>query len=276
MLQLSKHDPSKVYLAARTETKAQAAIKTLQTAVPNAHVEFISCDLTSLKSVQSAARAFVSKEQRLDILVLNAGIMATPHSTTDEGYEIQFGTNHMGHALLTKLLLPTLLNTASEGNDVRVVSLSSMGHLAARSLPVEKMKSMRKDTMTWTLYAQSKLANILFAKELARRYPSITAVAVHPGVIYTQLYDSAYSGIMGLGGLTKKFSTMVYSSVPEGAKNSLWDSTAKKGDKKGEVKSGEYYTPVGVPGKGSSISNDTKLAEQLWVWTEKELAEYTL
>jgi retinol dehydrogenase-12 len=276
MLQLSKHDPSKVYLAARTETKAQAAIKTLQTAVPNAHVEFISCDLTSLKSVQSAARAFVSKEQRLDILVLNAGIMATPHSTTDEGYEIQFGTNHMGHALLTKLLLPTLLNTASEGNDVRVVSLSSMGHLAARSLPVEKMKSMRKDTMTWTLYAQSKLANILFAKELARRYPSITAVAVHPGVIYTQLYDSAYSGIMGLGGLTKKFSTMVYSSVPEGAKNSLWASTAKKGDKKGEVKSGEYYTPVGVPGKGSSISNDTKLAEQLWVWTEKELAEYTL
>jgi retinol dehydrogenase-12 len=82
--------------------------------------------------VQSAARELVAKEKRLDILILNAGVMAIPPGTTEQGYENQFGTNHMGHALLTKLLLPTLLKTAEQlGADVRVVALASIGHIGA-------------------------------------------------------------------------------------------------------------------------------------------------
>jgi NAD(P)-dependent dehydrogenase (short-subunit alcohol dehydrogenase family) len=98
--------------------------------VPSAcEIIHLPLDLTSFSSIASAASTFLASESRLDILINNAGIMASPYSATKEGYEIQFGTNHMGHALLTKLLLPVLLDTAKQpGADVRVVTLSSVGH----------------------------------------------------------------------------------------------------------------------------------------------------
>jgi len=111
--------------------------------------------------------------------------MAVPAATTKNGYEIQFGTNHVGHALLTKLLLPTLLKTAKEpGADVRVVAVSSIGHIGAPSQGIEfgELKGDMESYLTLTRYGQSKLANILFVKELNRRYgdKGITAVAIHP------------------------------------------------------------------------------------------------
>lgn len=140
--------------------------------------------------MESAARDFTSKERRLDLLYLNAGIMATPAGLTKDGYEIQFGTNHVGHALLTKLLLPTLSRTADEpGSDVRVICLSSIGHAAAlfTGICFDKLKTEMSWTPTMVRYAQSKLANILFARELARRYPKILAVSVHPGAVNSTL-----------------------------------------------------------------------------------------
>ena len=135
ILQLSKHNPSHIYLSARNASKALSAISDIQSSFPSTSppppITFIQCDLSSLPSVQSAAREFAAKEKRLDILILNAGIMAVPPAMTEQGYEIQFGTNHVGHTLLTKLLLPTLLRTAEDGNDVRVVALSSIGHTGA-------------------------------------------------------------------------------------------------------------------------------------------------
>jgi retinol dehydrogenase-12 len=208
--------------------------------------------------------------------MLNAGIMAVPAGTTEQGYEIQFGTNHIGHALLAKLLLPTLLKTAKlPGADVRVITLASIGHVMARGVPFGELKSDMKGHLTWERYGNSKLANILFVRELAGRYKSegITAVAIHPGIVDTDLYKSAFSGIMGWMDKAKGW---VYTNVEGGAKNQLWAATTKLGEKNGEVQSGEYYTPVGVAGQGTSISGDMLLAGKLWEWTEQELKGYEL
>lgn len=231
--------------------------------------------------MQAAAREYTSKEDRLDTLILNAGIMATPPGLTIEGYEIQFGTNHVGHVLLTKLLLPTLLKTAEQpGADVRVISLSSMGHLMAPRAGIifKDLKTEMASYLTLTRYAQSKLANILFAKELDRRYNSkgITAIAVHPGLVNTELYRTMFSGYFGLGRVLDKAKGLFYTSVQDGAKNQLWASVGKRGDGEGEVKGGEYYMPVGISGSGSKISRDSELAEKLWAWTDTELQGWEL
>jgi len=274
ILQLSKRNPKTIYLAARTESKARTAIAELKNAVPTANIEYLHCDLTDLKSVEATAKEFTSKEDRLDILLLNAGIMMVPAAVTKDGYEIQFGTNHVGHALLTKLLLPTLLKTAQEpGADVRVVSVSSFGHFFAPSKGIlfDQVKTPMASYMTHTRYGQSKLANILFATELARRYPSITAVAIHPGVVDTNLYKSVFSGILSP---MDKLKSCVYTTVQDGVKNQLWAATGKKGDAAGEVRSGEYYTPVGVAGQGTRLASNSEVAGRLWEWTEKELESY--
>ncbi|KAH7408049.1 hypothetical protein BKA64DRAFT_437756 [Cadophora sp. MPI-SDFR-AT-0126] len=277
ILQLSKHNPKRIYLAARTQSKAEAAIKEIQTLVPSAPITYIHCDLTSLSSVQECAREFVSKEDRLDLLFLNAGIMATPAGTTAEGYEIQFGTNHVGHALLTKLLLPTLVKTAAEaGSDVRVISLSSIGHLYApwSGISFPDLKTDMRGSSTWCRYGQSKLANILFAKALQKMYgeKGIKAVAVHPGVVDTELYRTAFSGYLGLGRLLNKGKRLVYTGVEKGALNQIWAGVGKGED----VRGGEYYTPVGLSGQGSRWSGDEGLADALWEWTEKELVGYEI
>jgi len=214
----------------------------------------------------------VSKEKKLDVLFLNAGIMATPAGLTEQGYEIQFGTNHVGHALLTKLLLPTLLETAKTPDaDVRVVSLSSAGHALAPSKGIifDELKTDMASSLTLTRYGQSKLANVLFTKELARHNPQFTAVSLHPGVVNTELYRSMGTWF-GIGKVLDLVRKTVYTSVQDGAKNQLWAATAK------DVKTGEYYTPVGVLGNGSRNAEDEELAEKLWTWTEEEIKGYTL
>jgi retinol dehydrogenase-12 len=223
--------------------------------------------------VQSAAKEFVGKEKRLDKLWLNAGVMALPPGLTEQGYEIQFGTNHVGHALLVKLLLPMLLKTAEEpGSDVRVVSLSSAGHATPPwgGIKFDLLKTTMDSYFTTTLfrYGQSKLANILFAKELARRYPSLTSVAIHPGVVSTDLFDAAskWPGAKPIWGLVRGYLT----TVQDGAKNQLWAGTAEG------VKTGLYYMPIGIAEKGSAHASNPELAKKLWEWTEHELEGYTL
>ena len=189
VLQLAKHQPREIFLAARTSSKAEAAIAEIKEAVPDCRLTHLHLDLTSFASIKKAADEFVSRSDRLDILLNNAGIMAMPYSTTQEGYEIQFGTNHLGHALLTKLLLPTLLKTAEEPDaDVRVINVSSEGHQLAPGPGIVYDQAELENWSTWRRYGQSKLANIYHARELATRYPTITATSLHPGVIITDLY----------------------------------------------------------------------------------------
>ena len=198
----------------------------------------------------------------------NAGIMAVPPGATKEGYEIQFGTNHMGHALLTRLLMPVLQTTTKlPGADVRIVNLTSEAHNLARSgaattLDQEKLKGLN----TWAKYGYSKLANVLFTCELGVRHPEITSMAVHPGVINSDLWVSTKRD-----NFVVRIGTMIAGSlmgtVQQGAINQLWAATTKKEN----VESGAYYKPVGNKAEGGGYAQDRQLATQLWEWTEKEL-----
>jgi NAD(P)-dependent dehydrogenase (short-subunit alcohol dehydrogenase family) len=174
----------------------------------------------------------------------------------------------MGHALLTKLLLPTLLATAEEeGSDVRVVNLSSEGHQMAPGPGIIYDQAELETWGTWRRYGQAKLANILHARELQKRYPSITATSLHPGVIVTELYSTANqsNAILRIGISIMRHFLM---DVHGGAKNQLWAATA---DKK-EVRSTWYWKPVGISSGGSFWhAKKPKLAETLWTWTENEL-----
>lgn len=275
---LAAHNPSRIYLAARTASKAQDAITSIKSSVSNAcEIIHLPLDLTSFSSIASAASTFTARESRLDILINNAGIMATPYSTTKEGYEIQFGTNHMGHALLTKLLLPTMLETAKQPNaDVRVVTLSSAGHALAVSKGIEFDQAALEKESTWRRYGSAKLANILFAKEIAEKYPGqITSVSLHPGVIMTDLFSSFASNVflkVGLWfyGIVGRVLPGHFSSPEGGALNTTWCATARKED----VVSGAYYKPVGVQSKGSKWAQDKGLQKKLWEYTEEEFKKH--
>lgn len=263
--------PAKIFLAARSADKAQATIAKIQSAVGGQEaccpIIPLSLDLTSFESIKSAARTFVHQSDRLDILMLNAGIMAVPAGQTKEGYEIQLGTNHVGHALLTKLLLPTLLSTAERpGADVRVVVLSSAGMGIAPKLGFDPTwaKTDGSAVYTWTRYGQSKLANALFARELARRYPAIRAVAVHPGAVNTNLMIPLSQSSLVAKVLLAPFKLLI-ATAETGARNQVWASVSD------QAKSGEYYTPVGVVGNDNKLARDDGLAARLWEWTEKEL-----
>lgn len=178
----------------------------------------------SIHSIKAAATTFLASVSRLDILMLNAGIMACPPGLTKESFEVQFGTNHMGHAFLVKLLLPLLLGTAaaSPGIDVRVVSVSSVAHKFCPSVGIDfgVLKTPADGMATNDRYGQSKLANVLFIGELARRYPQLTSVAIHPGTVKTDLQNSN-DGSLLVSAFQKFVVPIIGVSVEDGAKNQL-------------------------------------------------------
>lgn len=243
------------------------------------HVEFVfvECDLGSLASVSKAANEIVSSTDRLDLFFCNAGILGAPPGLTADGYEIHFGVNHLGHALLIKLLLPTLLHTANFQPDVRVVTTASDGYrfhasegiifrdLRTTQLNLSVLSSLGgKDS--WRRYSQSKLANIVYTVELARRYPVIKFVAVHPGVCDTAMTPGWIKG--------NAISRMLFvpgglKTPEEGAYNQLWAATGKY------VVSGGYYEPVGIVGHKTPKSRDDKLRNELWEWTEMQMQTWS-
>ena len=269
VLQLAKHNPQKIYLASRTESKGRDAVASIKAQTSEGvNIEYLSLDLTSLPSVKKAADQVITSSDRLDILVLNAGIMAVPPGKTACGQDIQLGTNHVGHFLLTKLLLPTLQRTAKEHNsDVRVISVSSEAHNMAPDF--DTIISTEKLTATgpWTRYAASKAANIMFAAEMARRYSALTTVSLHPGVIKTDLYlPNAETNAMVRWG-AKIVGPLLFGTVATGALNQLW---AAAGANKEELVNGAYYTPVGKH-RTNKWSTDADAGRKLWAWTEQEL-----
>jgi len=267
VLELVKHRPERLYLTARSQAKYNAAMKDIKEAVPEAKVEFLEMDLASLASVDAAAKKVLAENDKLDILINNAGIMAVPHATTKDGYEMHFGTNHMGHALLTRQLLPLLSKTATlPDSDVRIVDVTSAGHMMApgRGVLFDKVKSDMKGTHEYTLYGQSKMANVLHAKALAKRYPEITSVSVHPGRVNTGLLDH-YSGMMMQ--FQKVYDWVVGAFTTEqGALNQLWAGFGAKSD----IENGAYYIPIGKKAKGDKRIHDEKLVDELWDWQEAE------
>ncbi|KAH7075766.1 oxidoreductase-like protein [Paraphoma chrysanthemicola] len=273
---LAAHNPAKIYLAARTASKAEAAIQDIKSSVPNApEIIHLPLDLASFSSIASAAETFLARESRLDILINNAGIMATPYSLTKEGYEIQFGTNHMGPALLTKLLLPKLRETASQGNDVRVIWLSSMAHQMTVPEGIMFDQAALEKQNTYKRYGASKLASIPYARSFAEQYPEITSVSIHPGVILTDLFNTLRTNVamkfaLWFYGIIGTILPGHYKTAEGGALNETWAATV---DKK-ELVNGAYYNPVGVKNDGSKWAKDAALQKKLWEYTERELEKH--
>ncbi|MEQ8840412.1 MAG: oxidoreductase [Acidimicrobiales bacterium] len=179
-----------VVMACRDPGRAEAAATEIDECSPSGSVEVLLTDMADLDSIAGSAAQFLATHERLDVLVNNAGIMATPHATTAQGFEAQFGVNHLGHFALTALLLPALIGT---GDGTRVVNVSSNGHRMGK-MNFDDLMAVRK-YRPWAAYFQSKLANLLFTSELQRRLteagaPTI-AVAAHPGGSRTELAEKS-------------------------------------------------------------------------------------
>ena len=258
VLQLAKQHPSKIYFTGRDETRGESIAADVKSTAPNVEISFLKADLTSLDSVKAAFDQFASN--RLDILMCNAGIMANPPALTKDGYELQFGVNYLAHALLVKLFLPLLLETAKLPNaDVRVVMLTSVAYQSApaQGIQFDRLKTtMDGGPMAkWARYGQSKLADALLASELAARYPLIQSLAVHPGFVSTGLNTNAsWSSKV----VVQMVRTLLYRAEmieqEEGCYNQIW---AACGSKEGVVNGG-FYEPVGVLTKTSSKPRSNK------------------
>jgi NAD(P)-dependent dehydrogenase (short-subunit alcohol dehydrogenase family) len=265
---------ARVVLTGRSNTKGEAALRSIRAAHPGATISYADLDLASLASVARFAAAFAAEHGALDLLVNNAGVMLPPRRIeTEDGFELQFGTNYLGHFALTAQLLPRL----RAGIAPRVVSLSSMAHKLQAAIHFDDLQWQRRYS-PWAAYAQSKLAMLVFAIELQRRSDvggwGLLSVASHPGYARTGLQSAGPS--MGLAGpsiaerLGKLVEPAVSQSAAEGALPSLFAATAP------DARPGEYYGPLGLfelkgpPGKASISlqARDPALGARLWQVSE--------
>ena len=260
-----------VVMACRDAQRAQAAADEVRKIAPNAKLELESLDLASLASIEAFAKKLAATHPALDGLINNAGIMAIPRRTTADGFEMQLGTNHLGHYALSLRLLP-LLEAATAPRLVNVASTAhKFGSMNFDDLMGEKSYS------AWGAYGQSKLANLLFTYELSRKLAAAgkktIVVAAHPGYASTNLQGvgakmtgSKFSAwIMDLG------NSVMAQTAEFGALPSLYAATAS------EVKSGDFFGPDGLfelkgyPRKcdSNAKSKDTAAAAKLWEVSEK-------
>lgn len=190
---------------------------------------------------------------------------------TASGYELQFGTNYVGHALLVKLLLPKMLQTAKLPNaDVRNIIVSSDAHsvfVYKWGLDLATVKTEQKQYWALNRYGMSKLADAYLGKELSRRYPSIKTVVIHPGPVSTGISRELKTTWPWLAPILIPLMRLTFQTAADGAINQLWAATAEG------VINGEYYNPVGKSGGASAQACDETKAKELWEWTEKEFEQ---
>jgi protochlorophyllide reductase len=260
-----------VVIACRDVEKGSAARDRVLQSVPGASIEVMRLDLASLDSIRSFAGEFQARHDRLDLLVNNAGVMATPRLTTADGFELQLGTNHLGHFALTGYLVELILKTPLS----RVVTVSSLGERFGRLDFADLMGE--KFYNRWIAYCQSKLANVLFAYELQHRLEAAGATALslaaHPGFASTNLRTKLRSQetpwFHRVSGFIIEW--MSRSSAEQGALPQLYAATALG------VRGGDYYGPDGlfqISGfprrlRSSRGSYDESLADRLWKVSEE-------
>jgi NAD(P)-dependent dehydrogenase (short-subunit alcohol dehydrogenase family) len=267
-LELARHG-AHVLLGCRNEAKGRAALERLLHEAPGASAEVVQLDMASLASIRAFAAAFIGRGIALDLLINNAGVMALPkRELTEGGFERQFGTNHLGHFALTGLLLPALLASPAP----RVVTVASLAH---RNGKIEFDNLQREHGYEgWDAYNASKLANILFAKELDRRaraaHSQLLSLAVHPGVSTTSIFANG-PGTKNLKAIMVKLLAPVMMQNDEaGALPTLYAATSP------DAHGGEYIGPDGFGElKGSPVvvqprpqALDVAVGELLWTVSE--------
>ena len=256
-----------VVLAVRNLDKGNDAANRIRAASPNAVVAVQQLDLTSLENVRKAADELRATFPRIDLLINNAGVMYTDKATTKDGFELQFGTNHLGHFALTGQLLDHMLSV--EGS--RVVTVSSVGHRIMARIHFDDLK-LEKGYNRVAAYGQSKLANLMFTYELARRLklkgaPTI-ATAAHPGAANTELLRNMPVGV-------KEVSQFFWNFLSQGPDMGALP-TLRAATDPGAL-SGEYYGPGGVGEQrgypkrveSSAQSHDADIQRRLWTVSEE-------
>ncbi len=258
-----------IILAGRNVAKGRASADRIRAAVPHAAIRFELLDLASLASVEDFAARMLSARQPLHLLVNNAGVMAPPiRRETTDGHELQFGTNHLGHFALTVRLLPLLLIAQS----ARVVSVSSVAHRRG-SIDFEDLQALRKYNPSLA-YAQSKLANLMFALELNRRATAagstLMSNGAHPGVARTELFTNG-PGRKGMASLVgRMLLPLIGQSPAHGALPILFAATSP------DARGGTYHGPSGfaelkgppTEARVAPQANDEAAARRLWKVSE--------
>jgi NAD(P)-dependent dehydrogenase (short-subunit alcohol dehydrogenase family) len=254
-----------VVLTGRNDAKGRNAIQRIRGQFPNAKVSYETLDLASLASVADFAKRLSTAQRSLDLLVNNAGVMAPPErQATADGFELQFGTNYLGHYALTAQLLPLLRH----GNQPRVVNLSSLAHRVG-AINFADLQGARS-YVPWKAYSQSKLAMLMFALELQRRSDAagwgLMSNAAHPGYARTDLIANGPGASGLLWQLNKFFQPYVSHSAAEGALPTLFAATSPEAKNAGYYGPNWFYELKGppVPAKIMPRAKDAVLAAQLW------------
>jgi NAD(P)-dependent dehydrogenase (short-subunit alcohol dehydrogenase family) len=264
-----------VVLATRNAAKTDEVIGRIRARHPAASLEHLDVDLADLGSVRDAAARFLQHHDRLDRLIANAGLMATPQQRTVDGFELQFGVNHLGHFALVGELLPAV-RAAQHG---RVVTVSSLVHRMG-SIDLDDLNWERTRYRRWQAYARSKLANLLFVLELQHRFTraGVDAISVgaHPGYSRTALQTTGPTMQGGISatitGIGSRIGNLVMAqSSARGALPQLYATTAA------DVDGGSYWGPGGpgetrghpAPAARSSAALDVELARALWAASEE-------
>ncbi|KAJ7476979.1 NAD-P-binding protein [Mycena galericulata] len=265
---------AKVYIAGRSKSKADSAMASLKRESPNAKgtVHFLELDLADLHSVKKAAETYLSLETELHVLFNNGGVMEPPlDQFTAQGYDLQFGTNVLGHFYFTTLLLPVLLATVKTSADgkARVVNTSSMASVFASGLDFDTFRDNPKRAKLGSqkLYHQSKLGNVVFSTELARRYGNegLVSTALNPGNLKTDLARHWTSPGQRL---LKLFGHLIVYPAYLGALTQLYAGTTAAG---AEL-NGKYLIPWARIGTANPVSQDEEVGKKLWAWLEEQVA----
>lgn len=252
-----------VIIAVRNQNKGKKALQKIVNENSNANLRVMHLDLADLKSIKRFTEEFRSEYNRLDLLINNAGVMVPPYSKTEDGFELQIGTNHFGHFALTILLLDLIKNTSNS----RIINVSSSAHRLG-SLDFNDLNWEKRKYLKWRAYGDSKIANLYFTYELSRRLNikdnNIIVAAAHPGWTATDL--QRHNAFMN-------FFNKYFAQKPEmGALPILYAAVGS------DIKSGDYFGPggflemKGYPDKveSNNLSHDEQIAAQLWEISEKK------
>jgi NAD(P)-dependent dehydrogenase (short-subunit alcohol dehydrogenase family) len=244
---------ARLFLAGRSEAKMRPVVDEIARATPGAMPQFLPLDLGDLASVRQCAADFLRRDLPLGLLVNNGGV-AGLRGLTKSGFELAFGVNHVGHFLLTNLLLDRL----KQSGTARVVTVASRAHYRPKSIDFEAVRRRTRSITGLDEYGVSKLANVLFSSELARRLrgSGVTTYALHPGVVASDIWRRVPPPF---GWLMKLF--MI--SPAEGAQTTLYCATSKEA----ASESGLYYDKC-RPKRPSKLARDAALADELWRLSE--------
>lgn len=278
---------AKVYMAARSQTKAEEAIAKLKAeglGPGNGDVIWLELDLKDPRNAKKAAEEFMKQEKRLDVLIHNAAVLLEEYTMTPDGVQEIVLVNVISHIVLTRALQPLLDQTAAEPNsDVRIVVVGSDAHRFVSGEPhfrnLDDLNKELKSSLspTFARYCMSKLMNILYAFELQRHLTAIgspiTVITVHPGAVNTFSDRPVLSNFKFMAFITKPIVALFFSHPDQGAYTSAFAAASEEVAKQREKYKGAYLTPVAKLSETTKLAKDEGLAKELWDTVEKFLEE---